>query len=328
MAWKKRIHQQFGTSLIETTWAEVMGHRGLDGLEDALRERGIEPRWDPTRPTGKLPVVKTEQLVALVSTFMRHVKANDWTQEALEARLRSDPRPVFRSPRTRAFLDLYWHIHHRWQQRLSDEGYIDYDDMVIQAAKHLERGDVRPHYDLVLVDEFQDASQARARLVRGLVGRYRHLDAHVPEKSPAGLKVRFRTIHGAKGLEADYIVVTGVNNGRYGFPSTIEDDPVLEVVTADSDEFPHAEERRLFYVALTRARREVVLVATAGKESVFVAELMKAGRLLSESRPGDLPVTVCPSCGKGVMVAQDGEFGPFMGCNRYPLCRHTRTLKT
>ena len=86
------------------------------------------------------------------------------------------------------FLDLYWEIHDEWQRRLAADDSIDFEDMLVQAAEHLEAGTIDMGYDLVLVDEFQDASQARARLDAGAgrqarplpAGRRRRLAVHQP----------------------------------------------------------------------------------------------------------------------------------------------------
>ncbi len=58
----------------------------------------------------------------------------------------------------------------------------------------------------------------------------------------------------AKGLEADYVILLQCNKDTYGFPSQVSDDPVLNYVLTKSDQFPYGEERRLFYVAITRAK--------------------------------------------------------------------------
>jgi DNA helicase-4 len=137
--------------------------------------------------------------------------------------------------------------------------------------------------------------------------------------------VSFRTVHSSKGLEADYVVLPNVGNGQYGFPSQIADDPVLNLVMPQPDGFPHAEERRLFYVALTRARREVVLVATRGRESPFIAELAElgAGGLVAFEADGtDITPRVCPMCRRGMLVMRTGSYGEFHGCSRFPACTH------
>lgn len=281
---------------------------------------------------------------------------------------------------------------------MREDGSVDFEDMLVLAAEHLEAGRADMGVVLVMVDEFQDASQARARLVRGLLqqpgrylltvgddwqainrfagadisvmlnferwfgrgptlrlsntfrcpqsicdvasrfvsanprqfrkdvrsvrppqdqavtlvtsantksaaqsyverlseqvasdaaaspdgrrptvdvlGRYQFHSDVLPPRPPKNLEVRFRTIHRSKGLEADYVVVPGLVTGTYGFPSTIADSPVLDLAMAAGEPFAHAEERRLLYVALTRARRQVTLFTEPGKESPFAVELV------------------------------------------------------
>ncbi len=305
--------------------------------------------------------------------------------------------------RTSIFLDLYWPIHDAWQARLADGGYVDFEDMLVQAADHLESGRYVSPYRLVMVDELQDASQARARLTRALVsqpgrdllavgddwqsinrfagadlsvvtgfhdqfgpgptvhltttfrchqsisdtaarfvmknpaqvrktvvsvhdrptdqaahegvrlrtvasatevfraigdfltqlrdaihegaivadsvsvdvlGRYHQDRGLMPHAAPPEIRLAFHTIHSAKGLEADYVVVPNLSAGSYAFPSRIADDPVLALAMAGGDTYPHAEERRLFYVALTRARRGVLLISPEHNPSPFVTELI------------------------------------------------------
>lgn len=69
-----------------------------------------------------------------------------------------------------------------------------------------------------------------------------------------GRKIEFLTVHKSKGLEADYVILLQCNKDTYGFPSLVSDDPVLNYVLTKSDQFPYGEERRLFYVAITRAK--------------------------------------------------------------------------
>ena len=113
------------------------------------------------------------------------------------------------------------------------------------------------------------------RLSVFILGRYRHDSDLVPKKTPSNLDVKFKSIHGSKGLEADYVILPNLTNGKYGFPSEIDDDPILETVMTTPDSFEHAEERRLLYVALTRARKEVTLIAKRETVSPFVVEMIR-----------------------------------------------------
>lgn len=169
---------------------------------------------------------------------------------------------------------------------------------------------------------------ASGRVSVKVLGRY-HFDRDlVPGRRPTNLDVSFATAHASKGLEADYVVVVNMITGSYGFPSNIADDPVLRLAMPVPEAFPHAEERRLLYVALTRARREVALLTTAGRMSPFVVELLDGsyGAKVELIGAGSNGVEVCPECGKGTMVRRKGRLGAFLGCSAFPACRYTQRL--
>ena len=87
-------------------------------------------------------------------------------------------------------------------------------------------------------------------------------------------KIEFLTAHKSKGLEADYVIILQCNRDVYGFPSMVSDDPVLNVVLTKSDLYPHGEERRLFYVAITRAKEKTIVMYDKRYPSVFVDEFL------------------------------------------------------
>lgn len=177
-----------------------------------------------------------------------------------------------------------------------------------QLARRVASGDV--------------STDPRGRVTVDVLGRYGFDRDLLPQRTYPQLDVRFRTAHASKGLEADFIVIPRMETGRYGFPSQITDDPVLDLVMASPDSYPHAEERRLFYVALTRARREVTLIAPDGRESPFVVELLKDGRVeVQDADHAVVSVPICPECGQGTLVLRRGRYGEFLGCSRFPACR-------
>lgn len=162
-----------------------------------------------------------------------------------------------------------------------------------------------------------------------LIGRYNFLRpedlADLESKFPA-LKINFTTAHRSKGLEADYVIVQGVISGRFGFPCEIEDDPILELVLPDADDHEHAEERRLFYVATTRAREKVYLVTEDSRQSPFIEELLGEEYRGLVVHRGDISESaVCKECEGGRIVErtnkQTGE--TFWGCSNYPYCGGT-----
>lgn len=120
-----------------------------------------------------------------------------------------------------------------------------------------------------------------------ILARYRHL---LPSDLPdirhrfSQLRIQSLTAHASKGLEADYVILLGLSHGKYGFPSQIEDDPMLSIALPATETFPHAEERRLFYVAMTRARKRVYLVVDPEAPSAFAREIMAEPGSVVEKR--------------------------------------------
>ncbi|MCW2293169.1 DNA helicase-4 [Pseudomonas sp. BIGb0408] len=139
------------------------------------------------------------------------------------------------------------------------------------------------------------------------------------------------TIHGAKGKEADYVIVLGLTKGKYGLPSQIVTHPLIDALLPELELFPHAEERRLFYVALTRAKHRVYLPCDMRKCSPFVQELVKNEYPLdleefatSNQQRHALEVN-CPNCKRGHLTERTNRStgNKFVGCTNYPLCSHT-----
>ena len=97
------------------------------------------------------------------------------------------------------------------------------------------------------------------------------------------LKIRFFTVHQSKGLEADYVIILNNREAKLGFPAHVKDPPLkTELVKIAEelrlDQVSVNEERRLFYVALTRAKKQVILLTVDGKESSFIKELRQKFR--------------------------------------------------
>lgn len=436
MRWKRSVHRHFGTPLIETTAYEIVDQGDFPALADQLTRYGLILDWNPDRPIPGAPPVAHERLARLMRTFMSHVKAGSLSRIDLAAELIDKP-----SRRNRLFLELFWQIFDRWQRDLASIAAIDFDDMILQAAELLERHQSLRGYDLVLVDEFQDTSRSRARMVRALcagsetyllavgddwqainrfagadlsamtdfdrlfgptttlrlqttfrntqriadvagrfisrnpsqlpkqvvatvrastaepvviirvssrdrlrsaielhlqevttrhqgstvhvLGRYQYERDLVPPRALAGSLVSFRTVHSSKGLEADHVILPNLTTGVFGFPSQIDDDPVLTLALAQDDGFAHSEERRLFYVALTRARQTVTIFTVAGLESPFVAELLADPDVVVRDGSGaDDVFRACPRCGQGTLQLRVSRYGPFYGCSQFPRCTH------
>ena len=96
-------------------------------------------------------------------------------------------------------------------------------------------------------------------------------------------KIEFLTVHKSKGLEADYVIILQCNKDTYGFPSLVSDDPVLNYVLTQSDQYPYGEERRLFYVAITRAKIKTWVLYDKRFPSVFVNEFLHPDKVTEKS---------------------------------------------
>lgn len=90
---------------------------------------------------------------------------------------------------------------------------------------------------------------------------------------PADLS--YLTAHRSKGLGYDNVIVINAANTTYGFPSKIVDDPIIKLVIHEDNSIEYAEERRLFYVAMTRTKNRVYIAAPKERPSRFVLELIR-----------------------------------------------------
>lgn len=453
--WKRKIHAEKETAFVETTSHSLKTGEWMEVLEKALVDRGVEPEFDPTRPSLGLQPVPEQDLARSFRVFQQHVKNNGLTHRQLLVALKAQSEDGF-AARLQMYLSLYERIAAEWERRLREGKFIDFEDMLVQAAEHVESGAYKSPYTIVLADEFQDSSRARIRLLKALANNsgvethlcvvgddwqginrfagsdisvmtefektfdhatrltlnttfrcpqdlcdvssefiqanpaqikkavrttnplsktpllafgFRQKDgitAHVEETlaemyryalegkltptkgthvtimllgryrddEPRALaawqrrfgdrlRIEFRTAHGSKGLEAEYVFVLNVVQGTRGFPSQIQDDPALQLAMPAPDPYPFAEERRLFYVAMTRARKQVRFYTVLGQPSQFLVELVKAEHLKIEPVDGE-ELEPCPKCGNGVLQLRGGQFGSFYGCSRFPSCDFRR----
>jgi DNA helicase IV len=135
------------------------------------------------------------------------------------------------------------------------------------------------------------------------------------------LDLHFLTIHRAKGLEADVVLLLNVIQGTRGFPSQIEDDPILQLAMPTNEDMSLGEERRLLYVALTRAKQTVMVYTTQQQPSEFVVELLRDHAVPVCYVDGEQQ-GICPACGLGLVVQRQNRetLALFNSCSRFPQC--------
>lgn len=111
--------------------------------------------------------------------------------------------------------------------------------------------------------------------------------------------ISFMTAHSSKGLGYDNVILINMFEGKFGFPCQIEDDPIMKLVIYEDKSIPFAEERRLFYVAMTRTKNRVYIATPKNKPSRFLVELIKDNQLPHDEinmETVDLFSLRCPVC--------------------------------
>ncbi len=447
MRWKREEHQRRGTTLLETTFADFLDGTLFEKLEAMIAMRGQAiaplPMSDLHEQANKL---SGTHIGTLIRTFIRHIKSNRLSLDDIRKKCSASAHPG----RALHFLRLVQRISAAYEADLRRTRTIDFDDMIATATAYIEEGRCRHDYKVILVDEFQDISAGRAKILNALLkvsaptrlfvvgddwqsiyrfagsdidlftrfsehfgrtaqmqltktfrsnqtiadtasafvmrnaaqlkkkvlsldssrspaisivtydrrrpdqqalqaalseilstaknatgqdrpsvailARYnrtiRNIDDDMLAEFQRRLNILCSTIHRAKGTEADYIVVLGLERGRHGFPSEMEDDPLLELAMPQPEAYPFAEERRLFYVALTRARHAVYLIANRAFPSAFVEELIDDhGDSLAQFPRGRTTEVPCKRCRSGSVIERNGKNGTFFSCSNYPLCK-------
>lgn len=139
------------------------------------------------------------------------------------------------------------------------------------------------------------------------------------------LKIDFLSVHKSKGLEADNVIILNFKNDKLGFPNQIADDEVLNLVLTNADSYKHAEERRLFYVAITRTKNRTFVITDNKNPSPFINEFVESKSVcfVSIRNKTNENQTYCPCCKTGhlLKVVHDGK--SFVGCSNYPKCKYT-----
>ena len=130
------------------------------------------------------------------------------------------------------------------------------------------------------------------------------------------LNIMFMTAHSSKGLGYDNVIVVNGRNETYGFPSKIEDDPVLAFVVKEDLSIEYAEERRLFYVAMTRTKNRVFFIAPEQNPSEFLLELKHDYKnVVLNGNWNEDPTAIpsykktCPMCGYPMQFRYKSAYG-------------------
>jgi len=462
IAWKRQTHQQNNTQCIELTFAHHKQAQLLPKLDSALQSLQVEVQllsdeamFATLRETGRIKVL-AEMFTKLVGLYKAACLDRETEKQVIVDA--EDPNQISKA------LALLTPVVTRYQAQLNARNEIDFEDMISKALHYVETGQFSSPWRYIMVDEFQDISEPRARLVKALrdnnrgcsvfaVGDdwqaiYRFSGADVAlttgfesyfgatskteldktfrfnnqigqlasdfvSKNPAQiskqihshrivdkaavsilrrpaesgqqneqtdkqideiangaldevlsaiakrvnqaqtvyllarfwfqlpdkaslmrfkarypmLNIETQSFHASKGKESDYVVIMGLKSGQYGFPSTKTTPAILDALLAKQEDFEHAEERRLFYVALTRAKHRVYIIADMVDSSLFVSELIRDHEVELNEFTITLSQTIvdqisCAVCKTGTMKSRLGRYGRFYSCSHAPRCTH------
>lgn len=145
-------------------------------------------------------------------------------------------------------------------------------------------------------------------------GRFSELAGNriICEKYP-NAHLTFMTAHSAKGLGFDNVILLNMFEGKFGFPCQLEDDPIMKLVRFEDTSILFAEERRLFYVALTRTKNHVYILTPQRKPSRFLNELINDYHIKHSDNLNmeivDLFRLRCPICGYPLKYEYNKNYG-------------------
>ena len=155
-------------------------------------------------------------------------------------------------------------------------------------------------------------------------GLKKDLIKYIGESWSRNGKVSYSTCHSSKGTEEDIILIIDMTASSLGFPSNIIDDPVLDLVkTSKENEYIHAEERRLFYVAMTRAKHHTHILCDSVNPSIFAIEI-SAKKYKTQVFYNHEDLISCPQCKKGYLInkTKNPTKEPFYQCSRADVCSY------
>ncbi|MCH2089506.1 MAG: UvrD-helicase domain-containing protein, partial [Pseudoalteromonas sp.] len=446
--WKKKVHEDNKTRLLETFHYQLLENTLFDDLANKLYQQGVkftplpdESIFNTLRELGQIRIFST-----LLGDLLTNMKsAGISKKEAINrAKLADDSNQAV------AALELVLPILEIYEDRLKKERSIDFNDMINRSIEYVEQERFKSLWKYILVDEFQDISEPRAKLIRALkkslkgtsifcvgddwqsIYRFTGSDINLTTsfeeffgqttktcldktfrfnnsicniaskfimKNPSQInkklttldkvekpavsmlltekscgleeikrvlnqineidnrkssvlilarfsflmnysvitclagnyenieKITPMTIHQSKGKEADFVIIVGLENGKFGFPSGKVTHPLLELYLPKKEVYADSEERRLFYVALTRAKRRSYILASKTNISKFTKELLLSEYEIERNEFDEFKIEEirekqCPSCNSGILVKRSGVNGRFLGCSNYPLCKY------
>lgn len=463
---KRTLHSIHNTKLIETYSYYNKDKILLSKLETLLSKNHINFQEADLKDVFKKIYIEQkdkefEEFIKLMTTFLGLFKSNNFQMYDLD-RLLSENELLensFLKARNELFLKIFKHFYDYYESSLASNSRIDFNDMINKSTEIVNRGFLLNDYKYIIIDEYQDISVSRFKLIKALQNQtkakvicvgddwqsiyrfsgsdidlfsnfekyfgpskllkiektYRNSqelidiasnfvtqnpsqltknlksDKHIDNplkvltyseniidsienaikdiiiefgidseilllgrtkydicpilendeifesnedysiityKKIPELKIKFLTIHKSKGLESDNVILLNMENSLLGFPNRISSDPILSLVLANKEDYLYAEERRLFYVAITRTKNRTYLIAPENHYSQFLEELISSNSVQKAENENKINIEnppKCLKCEKGHLILRNNNTTnqEFLGCSNYPFCDFT-----
>ena len=447
MEWKFRIHKSKNTKLIATYSWEYKEKILLKSLEVKLKKHGV--KLDRLSEAKLNDIIKTkfkdflETLERIINIIKMQGKTIEQVREVNDSIAFIDS---YNYSKNELLLDIVEYVYDEYSEYLSKNNKLDFVDMVKKATYYIESGQYTKKYKYIIIDEYQDISTDRVKLIKALreindaklfcVGddwqsiyrfagsdvsfftefentfgytekskienTYRFGDnviklsekfiqtnpnqikkklkssqnkktdicicsynvenkyvlledilSKIPKESKVllldrydeyryqikvkkvidniknkykkDLNIVYKTIHQSKGLEADYVVVLNNTNKIKGFPSKIENENLIDLILEKEEKYPFEEERRLFYVAMTRCKKGLFFMVDYDIKSEFIMEIEGDKSIKFDNRYYKSRY-VCPKCFIGILEEKNSNSKIINICSNYPICNYIEDI--
>lgn len=448
---KRKIHKKYQTKLIETYSYYFSDGTIFENLEKTLKDNDV--KFIPANYKIIYDAIMNQKvsneltsLKELISKFISLFKGNNYSDATFKEFINDSINK--KDIRSYLLLTMIENIYLKYQENLTNNNQIDFNDMINLATKKVADNKFNRQIDYIIIDEFQDISFSRYSLVReiqkkyntkiicvgddwqsifrfsgsdidmfvnfekyfehpkilminsthrnsqqlidiagnfimknksgqiqkklkstkkipnpitiyyykndikkatndalkdlindgcnevAVIGRNRSdLNNYINTKNfklPVNLSkifnknVVFTTVHSSKGLEYDGTIICNLKNSLSGFPNKMSDDKIINYVSLSKSDFLFDEERRLFYVALTRTKGKCALLVPSSTPSFFIKELLEIGgnkiKVIISEDDNQLHSPNCPKCQTGKLIVRNNNNSTFVGCSNYPKC--------
>ena len=446
MEWKFRIHKSKNTKLIATYSWEYKEKTLLKSLEVKFKKHGV--KFNRLSEAKLNDIIKTkfkdflENLERIINIMKIQGKTIAQVREVNDSIEFIDS---YNYSKNKLLLDIVACVYDKYSEYLSKNNQLDFVDMIKKATNYIESGKYTKKYKYIIIDEYQDISIDRVKLIKSLreingaklfcVGddwqsiygfagsdvsfftefektfgytekskientyrfgdnviklsekfiqanpnqikkklksskdkktdiyicsynvenKYVLLDDilnkipkeskvlildrydeyryqikvkkvidNIKNKYKKDLNLIYKTIHQSKGLEADYVVVLNNTNKIKGFPSKIENEKLIDLILDREEQYPFEEERRLFYVAMTRCKKGLFFMVDYDIKSEFIMEIEGDKSIKFDKRYYKYR-DVCPKCFIGTLIEKNNDNREYKICSNYPICKYIET---